>query len=106
MKIPLLREALVSQDTASTVLPARVCMHVLGTASTDGRVMRAATALVEAGYAVSLVDITDAGDHQREEVIRGVSMKHVTVSRSFLSTRFDKWTLVKVAQLFVRSALR
>ena len=68
--------------------------------------MRAATALVKADYTVSVVDIEDEGNHQSEEGIRGVCMKHVMVSHSFLSTRFDKWTLVRLAQLFVRSTLR
>ncbi len=81
-------------------------MHVLGTASTDSRVMRAATALVKAGYTVSLVDIEAKGKSQREEDIRGVSMKHVMVSPSFFSTRFDKWTLIRLAQLCVANTLR
>jgi glycosyltransferase involved in cell wall biosynthesis len=102
--IPLL-SASTAWDTTVAPSTIKVCMHVLGIASTDARVMRAATALVEAGYVVSLVDIADDGSHEREEYIRGVCMRHVMVSRSFLSTRFDKWTLVRIAQLFVRSTL-
>jgi glycosyltransferase involved in cell wall biosynthesis len=94
------------QETTAALSPILVCMHVLGTASTDPRVMRAATALVKSGYAVTLVDIADKADCQSEEDIRGICMKHVLVSRSFLSTRFDKWALLRVALLFVRSTLR
>ena len=81
-------------------------MHVLGTASTDPRVLREATALVEAGYAVSIVDIEEKEKQQSEEDMRGVCLKHVAVSRSFFSTRFDKWTLVRAALLFARTTLR
>ena len=94
------------QETTAALSPILVCMHVLGTASTDPRVMRAATALVKRGYAVTLVDIADKADCQSEEDIRGICTKHVLVSRSFLSTQFDKWALVRVALLFVRSTLR
>lgn len=83
-----------------------ICMHVLGIASTDPRVMRAATALAEAGYAISIVDIEDKSNHRRDEVIRGVKIKHVMVSRSFFSSRFDKWTLVRLAKIFVQSTFR
>jgi glycosyltransferase involved in cell wall biosynthesis len=103
--VPFLN-ASTAPGTTTALSPIKICMHVLGTASTDARVMRAATALVEAGHAVSLVDIEDEGNRQSEEDIRGVCVKHIMVSRSFLSTRFDKWTLVRTAQLFVRSTLR
>lgn len=103
--VPFLN-ASTARETTPALSPMKVCMHVLVRASTDTRVMRAATALVEAGYAVSIVDIEDEGNRRSEEDIRGVCMKHVKVSRSFLSTRFDKWTLIRLAQVFVRSTLR
>jgi glycosyltransferase involved in cell wall biosynthesis len=106
MKIASNIRTSVEKGSLTRSSPTRVCMHVVGTASTDPRVMRAATALVEAGYAVSIVDIEDKANHKREEVIRGVNIKHVMVSRSFFSSRFDKWTLVRLAKLFVRSTFR
>jgi len=106
MKILFPSDPPVLKDTFSVTLPIKVCMHVLGTARTDTRVMRAATALVKAGYAVSVVDIEDEENRHTEEDICGVSVKHVLVTRSFLFTRFDKWTLVRLAQLFVRSVFR
>jgi glycosyltransferase involved in cell wall biosynthesis len=106
MKIPLRTDAFVSKDSSRVLSPVKVCMHVLVRASTDTRVMRAATALVKADCAVTVVDIEDEVNHRSEEDIRGVCMKHVKVSRSFLSTRFDKWIPVGLAQLFVRSTLR
>ena len=103
--VPFL-DASIARETTTELAPIKVGMHVLGTASTDARVMRAATALVKAGYIVSLVDIENEGNHQSEEGIRGVRITHVMVSRSFLSTRFEKWALIRTAQLFVRSAFR
>jgi len=81
-------------------------MHDLGAAATDPRVLREAVALVEAGYSVSIVDIEEKENHQHEETIRGVHLLHVLMPRSFFSTRFDKWTLVRVTQLFFRTTLR
>ena len=103
--IPLL-DASTARETTKASLPIKVCMHVLGTAATDPRVLREATALVEAGYTVSIVDIEEKENHQSEEDIRGVHLKHVMVARSFFSTRFDTSTLVRVATLFVRTTFR
>jgi glycosyltransferase involved in cell wall biosynthesis len=103
--VPFLN-ASTARETTTVLSSIKVCMHVLTTASDDPRVMRSATALVKAGCTVSLVDIADKGNHRSEEDIRGVCMKHVLVSGSFFSTRFDKRTLVRLTHLFVCSALR
>ena len=103
--IPFL-DASTGRETATASVPMKVCMHVLGTAATDPRVLREATALVEAGYTVSIVDIEEKENKQSEEDIRGVHLKHVMVPRAFFSTRFDTSTLVRVATLFVRTTLR
>lgn len=83
----------------------KVGMHVLGTASTDPRVLREATALVEAGYDVSIVDIEEE-NHLRDEVLQGVNLLHVLMPSAFFTTRLDKWTLIRVTKLFVRTTLR
>ncbi len=73
--------AVAVTDGAVTAHTARrVCMHVHGQARTDGRVMRSATALVEAGYAVSIVDVERAKDRPAEEVFQGVTLKHLNLS--------------------------
>jgi glycosyltransferase involved in cell wall biosynthesis len=92
--------------TLPTPVPLHVSMHVLGAAATDPRVLREAVALVEAGYSVSIVDIEEKENHPREETLRGVHLLHVLMPRSFFSTRFDKWTLVRVTQLFFRTTSR
>jgi glycosyltransferase involved in cell wall biosynthesis len=84
--------------------PDRICMHVLETARTDGRVMRAATALRDAGFAVSVIDI-DSKPEQIRETIQGIDIKHVKVASSFMSTRFRRLGLQRAALLFVQSLL-
>jgi glycosyltransferase involved in cell wall biosynthesis len=86
--------------------PIKVCMHVLGAAPTDVRVMREAIALVEKGLAVSIVDIDDEPDRPAEEVVHGVSIRHVLVPHSFTATRFTRWALVRAAKLLLLSTLR
>jgi glycosyltransferase involved in cell wall biosynthesis len=81
-------------------------MHVLGIAQTDVRVMRAATALVKANYTVVVVDVEDEGNRLIEEDIQGVWVKHMIVTRSFLTHRFKQWTLIKAGMLFIRSTLQ
>lgn len=93
-------------DAVLTTPPVRVCMHVLESARADVRVIRAATALVQTNYAVSVVDIENERNQHREEDIDGVCVKHIIVSRSFLSTRFDRWVLMRSAQLFIRCVVR
>src|SRR2546425_5066798 len=85
-----------------TQSPVRVCMHVLGAARTDGRVMRAASALAEAGFAVSIVDI-ESDSRRKVEHVHNVSIKHVDVPTSFMATRFRRWGLLKALWLFLRS---
>lgn len=97
--------AFVRVENLSVYLHApRVCMHVLGPASTDVRVMRAATALADAGFTVSIVDIVDKFSHSIED-FRGVSIKHLKVSSAFIVKRFRQWVVIKALLLFIRSTL-
>src|SRR5947209_4235820 len=99
-------ETVVMKDTSMVLSPIRVCMHVLGAVRDDHRVMREATALVEEGFAVSIVDVEGGGNQPAEEEIRGVLVKHIIMPSSFVATRFTKWTLLRAAQLLIRSTLR
>ena len=45
----------LTQPSTST----KVCIHVLKKARTDYRLLREATALLEAGYVVTIVDVED-----------------------------------------------
>ncbi len=93
-----------AQDNATTQMPIRVCMHVPGTARNDVRVMRAATALTEAGYKVSVIDIEYEHGRPAEEEIRGVHLKHVIMPGwSIYTRRFDPWFLVRAMVVLMRS---
>lgn len=103
MKAQTRLDAPVIEKTVITQSSVKVCMHVLGTARNDVRVMREATTLRDAGYAVSIVDIEGESNHTVEEVIQGINVKHVFVSRSFLATRFSRWSLIKAVGILVSS---
>jgi glycosyltransferase involved in cell wall biosynthesis len=81
-------------------------MHVLGAARTDVRVMREATALVEAGYEVSIVDIETARDRPVEEHISGVALKHIKMPCAFSLIRFKPLLLFQIARLLIRSTFQ
>ncbi len=78
-------------------------MHVIGTARTDVRVMRAATALVEAGFAVTVIDLEWKCREPVEENIRGVQVKHIIATNWYTSRRFKLWFLMKAVLVFIRS---
>jgi glycosyltransferase involved in cell wall biosynthesis len=86
----------------------RICMHVQSPAITDPRVMREATALAEANYHVTIVDI----EHHRRpasETVDGVHLKHVFISpqsaRHYNPVQSVPWLLFKVTRT-LRSALK
>ncbi len=92
------------QDRGTVWPPTKVCMHVLGKARNDIRVMRAATALTEAGYKVSIVDIDRESALPTEEEFRGVCLKHVIIPGwSVYSRRFDPWFLIRAMSVLIRS---
>ncbi len=92
------------QDDGITRSQIQVCMHVLGTARTDVRVMRAATALAEAGYKVSIVDIEYESDRAPEEEVRGVLLKHVFMPGwSVYIKRPDLWFFARAMVAFIRT---
>jgi len=81
-------------------------MHVLGTARTDARVMREATALAKEGYSVSIVDVESDRTHPVEEEIRGIRVKHIMMPSWFVSTRFKPWFLAKATWMLICGILR
>ena len=90
------------KGTPEVLSPVKVCMHILRDARNDVRATRTSTALIEAGFAVSIIDVESGNSRPAEEVICGVHVHHLVMHRSFLSTRFENWFLVKVAVLFIR----
>ncbi len=80
--------------------PARVCMHVLGMARTDGRVLREAAALVKAGMDVCIIDVEGKRDRPREENVQGIRLQHVFSPGWFVPNRFKPWFLVRAFEVF------
>jgi glycosyltransferase involved in cell wall biosynthesis len=95
-----------SQDNTVVRLPIKVCMHVLGPALTDRRVMREASALVEAGFEVSIVDVESEPTLPVKEEISGICINHIIMPSMSVSTRFKPWFLVKAIRLIFRGTLR
>jgi glycosyltransferase involved in cell wall biosynthesis len=81
----------------------RVCMHVRGVARTDGRVLREAVALSEAGYAVSIVDVENDIYRPVEEDISDIRMRHIIKPNWLVPVRFKPWRLVRTVQKFLYS---
>lgn len=90
----------------STSSPIKVYMHVVGTARTDVRAMRAGTALVKAGFDVSVLDVASADAQLAEENKEGMHIQHVLVPETFVATRFKRWTLFRAIALCIRSTFR
>src|SRR5215467_4767724 len=86
--------------------PTKVCMHVLEITRTDFRVMREATALVEAGFSVSIVDVESERSRPVEEDIHHVCVKHIIKPTWFAPTRFKPWFLVKLVQMIILATIQ
>jgi glycosyltransferase involved in cell wall biosynthesis len=82
----------------------RICMHVIGVARTDARVMREASALVGAGYDVTIVDVESDPQAPSSEVFRGVDLRHIIMPSRYQPTRFKPFFLVKEERLTLAAA--
>jgi glycosyltransferase involved in cell wall biosynthesis len=81
-------------------------MHVLARGRTDVKIVRSSSALVEAGFAVSVVDVEIERDLPIEEEVNGVSMQHVIVPHWYTARRFEPWFFVVAVKTFILSILR
>lgn len=93
-----------SMQVAGTIQePKEVAMHVLGAARNDVRVMRAATALTEAGYKVSIIDIETESARPVKEEIHGIHLKHIMIPEwSVNSRRLNSRFFVQAMLLIIR----
>jgi glycosyltransferase involved in cell wall biosynthesis len=80
-----------------------VCMHVLGMGRIDGRVMRAARAVTNAGYPVTIVDIEHDTSRPSTERIDDIDFKHSFMSqkwsRYYQPVAFLPWMMFKVLRI-------
>lgn len=93
VETPETEEALLVRDSI------KVCMHYAH--KTDPRVMRDATALIEAGFIVTVVDFESDRTRPAEEDIRGVHFKHIYMPSYFVPARFKPWFLVKLVMVMI-----
>ena len=104
MKTALKLDVYEAKNASLNSYSGRVCMFVLNTLRMDARVMRAASALSQAGFAVCVVDVVDKCSQSTED-IHGISVKHVKVASAFIATNFKLWAILKALLLFIRSTL-
>ena len=86
--------------------PVRVCMHVRGVVRTDGRVLREARALLEAGFKVTILDIEKDLTCPAEEEIDGIQVKHIVKPAWFTHSGSRPRNFVKSVEKIVYSALQ
>ena len=98
----IMKEANKASDSTP---PLKVCMHVLEIGRTDYRVLREATALVEAGYDVSIVDVEPEHSRPTEEDVQGIHLKHIVNPAWFTRTRFKPMFFVKMGWMILRAAI-
>lgn len=105
MKMLLRNDTSREEQTKKASFPLKVCMHTLTSLRNDVRGMRAATALTKAGYSVSIIDIERESTDMvlAEEDIEGIHVKHMLVPETFMTTRFNRWTLIRAARMFIHS---
>lgn len=106
MKLVPTANTLMTKRASTGPQPIKVCMHDLRKSRTDVRAMRAANALVEAGFAVSIVDLEGESVQSAEEEIEGINVKHMIVPNAFIATRFKRWALIRAVRLLIGGALR
>lgn len=95
-----------TSDTPRAKRPIKICLHVLGRGGSDVRVMRSSAALIEAGYAVSVVDIETERNLATKEEIDSISMHHIIVPNWYNARRFEPWFFVVAVKTFILSILR
>src|SRR5258708_19495236 len=96
----------VTKSAVAPHTPVGVCMHVRGVVRTDGRVMREATALMEAGCAVTSLDFEDDRTRAVEGDISGIHVKHIMRPNWLIPTNLKLWRLVKSTKKLIYTAMR
>jgi len=97
-----------SQTEGSFLLhtPIRLCMHVRGVVRLDHRVMREATALRDAGFAVTILDFEDDLTRPAEEDLGGIHVKHMVKPNWLLPARSRVGHLLKSTQKLVYTTIQ
>src|SRR5258708_7128167 len=99
-------DRMLKKSAVTPCAPIRVCMHVRGVVRTDGRIMREATALMEAGFAVTILDVEDDITRPVEEDIGGVHVQHIMKPGWLKSVHFGPLRLIRSTQKLVYTTLQ
>ena len=94
---------LTTESRRTIAVRSRVCIHVLREARADIRVVRAASALAAAGYAVSVIDVETNPTLAQKEDLAGARLEHLIVPDWHTSRRFEPWFLLVAVRTFMRS---
>lgn len=97
-------EAGVDKDVIGVPPPVNVCMHVREVARVDVRVLREARALVEEGYAVTIVDVERDRGVPFAEDFDGIHVQHIIKPHWHTPVRMP-WRLLRSAEKFMCSTL-
>lgn len=84
----------------------KVCMHILMKARNEVRAMRAASTLVDAGFAVSILDVEADAARVGEEMLAGVCMQHMIIPNWFTARRIPPWFFLVALKTFFVSLRR
>jgi glycosyltransferase involved in cell wall biosynthesis len=106
MKVASSVDTIQRQDDGLVQSPIKVSVHVLRDARTDYRLRRSVTALADAGYQVSVVDIETDRLLPSEENLQGVRLQHVIIPDWWISRDSEPLFFVRAIQAFVGSIRR
>jgi glycosyltransferase involved in cell wall biosynthesis len=97
-----------SQTEGSSLVqtPIKLCMHVRGVVRLDTRVMREATALRDAGFAVTILDLEDDLTRPAEEDLGRIHVKHIMKPNWLLPARSRVGHLIKSTQKLVYTTIQ
>jgi glycosyltransferase involved in cell wall biosynthesis len=84
--------------------PIKVSMHVRGVVRTDERVLREARALVEGGFAVSIVDIESEQTSPSEEDFGSIHVRHIVKPHWYIPVSVH-WKVFRSIEKFMVSTL-
>jgi glycosyltransferase involved in cell wall biosynthesis len=94
------------QPAGPTEKPVKVCMHILMRGKNEVRAMRVGSALSEAGFTVSLIDVEPDPTLPAEETIAGVRLQHMIIPRWFTARRFPPLFFLVALKTFFTSIPR
>lgn len=82
-----------------------VCLHALIPAKVDGRLKRCTSALAQAGFHVSVIDVDHEGSRVQELEMAGVTVRHISLPRwtqpFYKSSAKIPWLLFKITRILL-----